>query len=80
MPRVRSLIVQVDVDTAGRAHNCQANGRHRIERGEVRLKVTNGRGWDHYCRACALTIIDRDAQKLAELLQRVTAADAKNPV
>jgi hypothetical protein len=64
---IKSLVVQVGVDTAGKAHNCQANVKHRIERGEVRLKVRNGRSWDHYCRACAETIIARDIQKLTNL-------------
>ena len=57
-------MVQARIDTAGKAHNCQANARHRVEKGEVRLKVRNGRSWDHYCRACAEIIIDRDIQKL----------------
>jgi hypothetical protein len=64
---VKSLLAQVRIDTAKHAHNCQANERHRIERGDVRLKVRNGRGWDHYCKACAGTIIARDLTKLAEL-------------
>jgi hypothetical protein len=33
----------------------------------VRLKVRNGRSWDHYCRACAETILARDIQKLIDL-------------
>ncbi len=64
---IKSLVVQVKVDTAGKAHNCQANANHRIERGDVRLKVRNGRSWDHYCRACAVTIIARDIAKLTAL-------------
>ncbi len=67
MARIKSLIDQVGIDTAGKAHNCQANAAHRIEKGDVRLKVRNGRGWDHYCRACAETIIARDIQKLISL-------------
>jgi hypothetical protein len=67
MARIKSLIAQVQIDTAGKAHNCQANARHRLEKGDVRLKVRNGRSWDHYCRACAEIIIDRDIQKLTKL-------------
>jgi hypothetical protein len=63
----KSLVVQVGVDIAGRAHNCQANARHRIKKGDVRLKVRNGRSWDHYCRVCAETIIARDIAKLTAL-------------
>jgi hypothetical protein len=64
---IKSLITRVEVDTAGRSHNCQANARHRIAMGDVRLKVRNGRSWDHYCCACAETIIARDLVRLTEL-------------
>ncbi len=76
MARIKSLIVQVGIDTAGKSHNCQANTRHRINMGDVRLKVKNGRGWDHYCKACAETIIRRDIQKLMEL-QKLKPVSAK---
>jgi len=72
---IKSLVVHVMVDTAGKAHNCQANARHRIERGEVRLKVSNGRSWDHYCRACAENIIARDIQKLTSLQSLTPTTD-----
>jgi hypothetical protein len=68
---IKSLVVQVRVDIARKAHNCQANAKHRIESGHVRLKVRNGRGWDHYCHACAMTIIARDIFKLT-VLQSLT--------
>lgn len=67
MARIKSLISQVRIDTAGKAHNCQGNAAHRVQKGDIRLKVRNGRSWDHYCRACAEIIIDRDIQKLTEL-------------
>ena len=67
MARIKSLIEQVQIDRAGKAHNCQANVRHRVEKGDLRLKVRNGRSWDHYCLACAEVIIDRDIEKLANL-------------
>ena len=64
---LKSLIERVVVDVALRAHNCQANARHRVERGDVRLKVRNGRSWDHYCSSCASAIITRDIAKLTQL-------------
>jgi len=70
MARIKSLVITVGVDTAGASHNCQANVDHRIQKGCVRLKVRNGRSWDHYCCACAKTIIARDIQKLNELQSR----------
>lgn len=61
---IKSLVTHVEIDTAGRAHNCQASAKHRIEKGSVRLKVKNGRSWDHYCVDCAKKIIGRDIEKL----------------
>lgn len=75
---IKSLVVRVQVDTAGKAHNCQANAKHRIEKGDVRLKVRNGRSWDHYCRACAETIIARDIAKLTALQSLTPSATSED--
>lgn len=66
----RSLVIRVEVDHALKAHNCQANARHRLERGDKRLKVRNGRSWDHYCVHCATGILTRDLMKLRALLSQ----------
>ena len=71
MSRIRSLVTRIEIDLAQRAHNCQANTRHRIERGDKRLKVRNGRSWDHYCLDCARTIIGRDITTLKTLSQKL---------
>jgi len=55
------------IERAEKAHNCQANKRHRIEKGQIRLKVRNGRSWDHYCQECAKTSITRDIETLTIL-------------
>lgn len=67
MARIKSLLIPVDVDEALKAHNCQANASHRIERGDRRLKVRNGRSWDHYCLSCARRIVERDIAALQEV-------------
>ena len=64
----KSLVIRVEIDHALKAHNCQANNRHRLERGDRRLKVRNGRSWDHYCVPCATNILARDLAKLRALL------------
>ncbi|MGY3534494.1 hypothetical protein [Bradyrhizobium sp. USDA 4452] len=43
---------------AQRAHKCQANARHEIKRGDQRLNVRVGRGWDRYCMDCARRIVE----------------------
>jgi hypothetical protein len=73
---IKSLVTHVEIDTAGKAHNCQANSRHRIEKGDLRLKVKNVRSWDHYCLACARNIIGRDIQKLIELQESLSSVSA----
>ena len=63
----KSLVIAARFDVAVKAHNCQANARHRLQRGHKRLKVKNGRSWDHYCAECAETIIRQDIGKLVAL-------------
>lgn len=71
MPRIRSLLTHAQVDLARKAHNCQGNTRHRIERGEKRLKVRMGRSWDHYCLDCGKNIASRDIAKLEALAREL---------
>ncbi len=59
------------MDEAKQAHNCQGNIRHRIKRGEKRLKVRNGRSWDHYCLECAKTIVLRNLGELEALAREL---------
>ncbi len=67
MPRIKSILIRVEIDQAKKGHNCQANARHRIESGDTRLNVRSGRSWDRYCVPCAKTIIQRDIAELQEL-------------
>lgn len=68
MPRVRSLVERISFDRALRAHDCQASAKHRVSKGELRLKVRNGRSWDHYCLACAQQILRKDVAYLKMML------------
>jgi hypothetical protein len=70
MPK-KSLVSTSVIDTAVRAHNCKANRKHRIEKGEIRLKVKEGRNNLHYCKACALAIVSKDIEKLSSLLNEL---------
>ncbi len=71
MPRPKSILQRVEIDEVQRAHNCQHNAAHRLERGDKRLKVWDGRSTDKYCVPCALDIITRDIAKLQELAERL---------
>jgi len=74
MARMKSLIIRTEIDVALKSHNCQHSSKHRITKGEKRLKVRNGRSWDHYCLECAKNILQHDAQKLQELSRAVEVA------
>jgi len=70
MPRPKSIIKRIEFDVAKKAHNCQHNKNHRIERGEARLKVWKERSAEHYCSDCALNIISRDISHLQLLAEK----------
>jgi hypothetical protein len=77
MPRIKSLIIRVEIDEVQKAHNCQASATHRLVRGDKRLKVRNGRSWDHYCVSCAIAILGRDIAELQTLQHRFQAVQAQ---
>ena len=72
MPRIKSIVARVDVDVAKKAHNCQGNARHRIERGDHRLNIRIGRSWDRYCIRCAQVIVGRGITRLEALALQLT--------
>ncbi len=62
------------VERAVNAHDCQANSRHRIRGGDMRLKAfTDPRSPDHYCADCAKKIIRGDIERLGLLLSEIEA-------
>jgi len=67
----KSLVQRSEVDKVQKAHNCQSNQKHRLQRGEKRLKVWKDRSPDHYCVTCALAIIERDIEILRGLSQQL---------
>ncbi len=71
---LKSLVIGVRIDETLKAHNCQANAKHRLQHGDRRLKVRNGRSWDHYCGSCAATILSRDIEKLTVLQREFSPA------
>lgn len=76
MPQIRSIVTRVEVDEAKKAHNCQANRRHRLRRGDRRLKVRRGRSWEHYCVTCGERIISRASTRL-EVVSRELSGDPR---
>ncbi len=73
MPRPKSFLPQFEIDWAERAHNCQHNNQHRLQKGDKRLKIKEGRSREHFCVACALDAIRRDIARLQELERQLSA-------
>jgi hypothetical protein len=71
---IKSLVITVEIDHALKGHDCQANAKHRILKGDLRLKVKDGRSPDHYCMLCASVMIQRGIDKLLDLQQRLPPA------
>ncbi len=71
MARPKSILQRVEVDEARKAHNCQHNDAHRLQRGDKRLKVWSDRSAEHYCVTCGLAIIQRDIAELQSLAQQL---------
>ena len=73
MARPKSFLLPMEVSQALRAYNCQHNAQHRLNCGDKRLAVSNGRGDDHYCAACARSFIQRDIERLQALLAELSS-------
>jgi hypothetical protein len=76
MPRPKSLIVRMEITTAGRAHNCRQSDKHRIEKGMHRLTVKSDGDEHHYCIACATSFLAKDVARLQDLLVQTRARAA----
>lgn len=77
MARPKSIIQRVEVDAAQKAHNCQHNQNHRLQRGDKRLKVWKDRSPEHFCVKCGLEMIGRDIAKLTDLAAELEATSTQ---
>ena len=78
MARPKSLLVNMEVTTAGRAHDCRHNKNHRIEKGVSRLTIKSDGDEHHYCLACAKMFLVKDVERIKVLLFEVEACLLKN--
>ena len=69
----KSLLVSMEITTAGRSHNCRYNKRHRIEKGMRRLTVKVDRNDHHYCLVCAKAFMAASTDRLASIRGEVEA-------
>lgn len=81
MPKVREVLKQLRVETAGRRRKCHRNDSHSIGRGERCLAVydpiTSGR--KNYCTECARPILDQARRDLHRLEEELYDSPAPTP-
>lgn len=71
MPRPRSLIVSMEITTAGSSHNCRQSGAHRIVKAAKRLTIKSDGDSHHYCLDCAKGFLTKDIERLRTILAEV---------
>jgi hypothetical protein len=63
----------MEVTTAGRAHDCRYNKRHRILKGVRRLTIKIDGDEHHYCLTCAKVFMAASTARLAAISAEVDA-------
>ncbi len=71
MARFKSVTARMIVDRARRSHKCQHSDRHVVRMGDARLKVTEDRTDEHFCRDCAIKMLNADLVKIQRLLENL---------
>lgn len=79
MAAPKSVLISISVDEALKAHDCQHNSRHRLEKGHRRLKVRKDRSYEHFCVVCALAIVERDIARLQVIASQLRGDVALDP-
>lgn len=67
----KSLVKNLVIDTAERAHLCRSNKKHSITKGQKRLSIKEGRSTFRYCTDCAKKFLTKDTLKLQGLLSEI---------
>lgn len=71
MPRPKSVVVSMEITTAGRAHDCRYNKSHRLEKGIRRLTIREDGEEHHYCLGCARGFLLQGIERLRALVAEV---------
>ena len=67
----KSLIVSMEIRTAGRAHDCRYNKNHHFAKGDRLLMVRSDGEEHHYCLVCARVFLLQGVERLRALLAEV---------
>jgi hypothetical protein len=72
MAKPKSLILNMEITTAGHKHGCRHNRKgHLLAKGDRRLTILTEN--HHYCLACAKAFLAKDIERLQKLLAEVDA-------
>ena len=76
MAKPKSFIQNISIDYAKKSHCCRHSKSHRINAGDLRLSVKEGRSYKRYCRDCAINFLERDMERFAKLLDKLRTKNA----
>lgn len=74
MPKIRDMLVHVQVETAERRRKCHRNPKkHSIAKGEDCLVISDGpyNASKNYCKICAAEILSHAEKKINEIVKRL---------
>jgi len=70
VPRHKSIVSTVEVNSVQRAHKCRHDKGHSLEKGDTRLTVIEEGRPFNYCSVCGLAMVEAGIA----LLQRLRAS------
>lgn len=66
--KTKSFLKNISIDTAKLSHSCKHNKKHKINKGDKRLKLKEDRAFQHFCVECARESLKKDISELNALL------------
>jgi predicted lipase len=74
MGKAKSFLKNISIDTAKVSHSCKHNKKHKISKGDKRLKLKEGQASQHFCIECAKESLKKDITELTTLLTELEKA------
>lgn len=71
MANYKSLVIPSSIEKAKRKHQCSFQKKHIIKLNEFRLSIKVGRNFKTYCIKCGEKILERDLEKIKNLLNQI---------
>lgn len=75
MAKPKSFVKNLVIDKAKKSHNCQHNKQHRINQGDIRLGLKDGKSIEYFCKECSIEFLKNGASKISELISEIESSD-----